>query len=219
MPITQSFNVDMIPQTVPVIVPVNQYDVGINRLVINLYRGSVKYYPSGNTSVLIQGIKPDKKGFQYQASIAGNVVTANLTEQMTACYGDVITQVVVKEANDTFITGTFVFILRVQRSALQEDTDISETELPDIIDAAESYALRAEQAANYAENCYWDARDAVAHYPYIDEDTHNWMVYDIDSEEWIDTGINATGDVSMRVQDSCLYITFDDTNSDINNNS
>lgn len=175
MSIVQEFNLDMIPQTVPVVIPVNQYDTGTGRLVIKLYRGLTPYSPSSAT-VKIQGTKPDKKGFEYPATISGNTVTANLTQQMTACYGDVRTQIVVTE--NTGETGTFVFLLRVQKSALEEDTDISETVLPDIIDAAEINAERAETASH--------------HYPYIGENNH-WYVYDVDLGNFVDTGVNAEG--------------------------
>lgn len=173
MAIVQEFNLDMIPQTVPVIIPVNQYDTGTGRLVIKLYNGLTPYSPA-NATVKIQGTKPDKKGFEYDATISGNTVTADLELQMTACYGDVRTQIIVTE--DTGETGTFVFILRVQQSALEEDTDISETALPDIIDAAERNAERAETAAS--------------HYPYIGENNH-WYVWDVVQENFVDTGVIA----------------------------
>lgn len=175
MAIVQEFNLDMIPQTVPVIIPVNQYDTGTGRLVIKLYKGLNQYSPT-NATVKIQGTKPDKRGFEYPATISGNTVTANLELQMTACYGDVRTQIVVTES--TGETGTFVFILRVQKSALEDDTDISETELPDIIDAAERNAERAEAAAQ--------------HYPYIGANNH-WYVWNVENEQYVDTGVNGEG--------------------------
>ena len=216
MAITQQFNLNMIPQTVPVVVPVNQYDTGTGRLIIKLYLGANTYSPSSAT-VKIQGTKPDKKGFQYDATISGNTVTADLKQQMTACYGDVRCQVVVTES--TGKTGTFVFILRVQQSALEDDTDTSDTDLPDIIDAAESYAERAEDAADSAEEWAYAAVEVVGYYPYIDSTTHHWMVYDIYNSQWVDTGINATGDVDISVSNSCLYFDFHDSDSSSNNNS
>ena len=191
MAITQEFNLDMIPQTVPVVVPVNQYDTGTGRLIIKLYKGLTPYSPT-NATVKIQGTKPDKKGFEYSASISGNTVTADLELQMTACFGDVRTQIVVTES--TGETGTFVFILRVQKSALEDDTDISETELPDIIDAAERNAERAEAAAQ--------------HYPYIGANNH-WYVYDVTQGNFVDTGIPATGqDGLMSYSISGEKVTF-----------
>ena len=129
--ITQEINLNMIPDSEPVIVRVNQYDEGEGRLVIHLYKDNVAYFPSIAT-VIIQGTKPDKKGFAYDATISGNTVTADLTQQMTACAGDVRTQIIVTESEGK--TGTFVFILKVQASALQLGTDMSETEIPAYLD-------------------------------------------------------------------------------------
>lgn len=217
MAITQQFNLNMIPQTIPVVVPVNQYDTGTGRLIIKLYYGANTYSPSSAT-VKIQGTKPDRKGFQYNATISGNTVTANLTEQMTACYGDVRCQVVVTES--TGKTGTFVFILRVQQSALQDDVDISETVLPEYISGAQTAAQEAAQSAQSAsnsartaENWAYSAAMVVGYYPYIDETTHHWMVYNIYENEWVDTGINATGDIDISVSNGCLYFDFHDGSS------
>lgn len=181
--ITQEINLNMIPDSEPVVMRVNQYDEGEGRLVIHLYKDNVAYSPSIAT-VIIQGTKPDKKGFAYDATISGNTVTADLTRQMTACAGNVRTQIIVTESEGK--TGTFVFILKVQESALRDDTDISETEIPAIIDAAGINADRAEAAAE-------DAEEWATHSPYIDPDTSHWWVWDGTQHEFVDTGISADG--------------------------
>ena len=134
--VTQEIKLNMIPDSEPVVVHVNQYDEGTGRLVIKLYKDNAAYAPEV-ASVIIQGTKPDKKGFAYNATISGNTVTADLTQQMTACAGDVRTQVIVTESSGK--TGTFVFILKVQASALQLGTDMSETEIPAYLDGVTSY--------------------------------------------------------------------------------
>ena len=182
--ITQEINLNMIPDSEPIIVRVNQYDTGTGRIIAHLYNGNISYTPASGATAIIQGTKPDKHGFSYNASISGNTVTANITEQMTAVAGDTRTQIVVTETSGK--TGTFVFILKVQESALEDDTDISDTELPAIIDLAESNADRAEAAADRAEA-------AVVHGPYIDDDTAHWWVWDGTQNEYVDTGISADG--------------------------
>ena len=142
--ITQEFKLNMIPESDPVVVHVNQCDQGIGRLIAHLYHKGNPYTPSEAT-VIIQGTKPDKHGFGYDASISGNTVTANLTEQMTAVPGSVRTQFVVTDGYG--VTGTFAFILEVQASALDADTDTSETEIPGIIDAARQSAMQAATSA------------------------------------------------------------------------
>lgn len=182
--ITQEINLNMIPDSEPVVVRVNQYDTGTGRIIAHLYNGSVSYTPASGASAIIQGTKPDKHGFSYDASLSGNTVTANVTEQMTAVAGDTRAQVVVTETGGK--TGTFVFILKVQASALADDTDISDTEIPAIIDAAGHNAERAEQAAE-------DAEEWASHSPYIDPDTSHWWVWDGTQHEFVDTGISADG--------------------------
>lgn len=159
MAIIQEFDLNMIPDSSPVSVYVDQYDKGSGRFKINLYNDSKKYTPSGAT-VKIQGTKPDKKGFSYSASISGNVVTANLTEQMTAVAGRVRVNVVVTEGNNR--TGTFVFWLEVQATGLADDVDISETVLPEYIDGAKKAAEEAKEVAEEAKKAAEEAKKAAA---------------------------------------------------------
>lgn len=181
--IQQEINLNMIPHSSPVIVRVDQYDTGTGRIVAHLYDGDTPYTPGAGATAKIQGTKPDKKGFEYNATISTNTVTADLEQQMSCVYGPVRCQFVVTEASGR--TGTFAFILSVQQSALEDDTDISETVLPDIIDAAEHNADRAEAAADRAEA-------ASLHYPYIGANK-NWYEWDPATEQYIDTGIKAEG--------------------------
>lgn len=131
--ITQEFDLNLIPNSDPVVVHVDQYDRGTGRLIISLFNGNEPYIPDG--TAVIQGSKPDGRGFEYPADLEDNVVTANLTEQMTAVAGEVRTQIVVTEASGR--TGTFAFTLAVQASALPSDTDMSASEYTVIQQAIE----------------------------------------------------------------------------------
>ena len=146
--ITQSFDLNLIPESSPVVVHCDQYDKGTGRLVISLYDENIAYSPSGTAK--IQGVKPDGKGFEYDASISGNVVTANLTEQMSAVAGRVRCQIVVTET--TGRTGSFAFILDVQPSALPLDTDISESDYQLIEHALEDCAQAVIDSQDNAED-------------------------------------------------------------------
>ena len=184
MSIIQTVNLNMIPDSEPIVIRVNQYDVGEGRIVANLFKGTAEYTPSEQATAVIQGTKADKHAFQYDATISGSTVTADLEFQMTACAGDTRCQFVIYEGDN--VTGTFAFILKVQESCLQDDADTSDTVLPDYIDAAATNAARAEEAAEAAEA--WSS-----HSPYIDDTTHNWMVWDNEQEEFVDSGVNAEG--------------------------
>lgn len=147
--ITQSINLNLIPGAVPPRVNVTQYDEGSRTIVANLYNGTSSFTPSAGTTAKVKGTKPDKHGFEYDATISGSTVEIDLTQQMSCVAGDVPCEVELTLGDEVLGTGTFV--LRVKASALADDTDISETELPDIIDAARSSAASAAASAEAAQ--------------------------------------------------------------------
>ena len=156
--IVQRFNLNIIPSQSPVIVHVNQYDTGVGRLVAALYEDNSPYAPTG--TAVIQGTKPDGKGFQYAASLNGNLVTANLTDQMSVVAGDVRAQIVVTE--ESGITGTFAFIMRVQRSALPSDADMSESDYQAIETLIEEVQEATQIAQEAIAETQENAEDAEA---------------------------------------------------------
>lgn len=205
MAIVQEMNLNMIPDSAPVIVRIDQYDTGAGRLVAHLYAGDKMYIPAEGSAATIQGTKPDMHGFAYNAVLEDSTVTADLTQQMSCIAGNTRCQFVVVEP--TGRTGTFAFILKIQESALADDTDISETEIPAIIDAAGKNAEKAEESAEKAEA-------AVEHYPYINMDNLHWMVWDADTETWIDTGVVAEGSgytpgLGIKIDQSTISVDSD----------
>ena len=182
--ITQAIKINLIPGAIPPRINVSQYDDESRTLSLALYNGTVAFTPGNGTTAQIQGTKPDGKGFQYDATITGSTVTATVTQQMAAVAGDVRCEIVIKDSTKTIATGNFILV--VEQAALGEDTDISETVLPAVIDAAERNAERAEAAAEIAEA-------ADLHPPYIG-DNDNWYVFDVSSEQYVDSGVDARGD-------------------------
>lgn len=161
MAIVQNFDLNLIPESEPVIVHVNQYDTGIGRLVVSLYDGDTPYSPTGTAA--IQGTKPDGKGFMYSATLSGNTVTADLKDQMSVVAGRVRCQIVVSETSG--ITGTFCFDLDVQASALPDDAEVSESDYPII----EELIHEAQTAAATAAAAEVNAEDSA-------EDSEAWAV-------------------------------------------
>lgn len=171
--IIQRFNLNLIPNQSPVIVHVNQYDTGTGRLIATLYEGNEPYSPNG--TAVIQGTKPDGHGFQYTATLDGNVVTADLTEQMSPVAGDVRAQIVVTESSG--VTGTFVFIMRVQPSALPSDTDMSESDyqyIEEAIREAQEAVQTAQEATETAQEAVERAQEAIAETQENAEDSEAW---------------------------------------------
>lgn len=208
MSITQTFHLNLIPEQGPTVVHCDQYDEGTGRLIIKLFEGDVEYTPSGTAT--IQGKKPDGHGFEYAATLVGNTVTADLTKQMTAVAGPVRCQVVVRESDDR--TGTFVFILQVQKSALPDDTEMSASDYQLIEQAfessedAEAWAVGERGGVpvgptdpTYHNNSHYWAQQAagVANLEDLDDVTittpsnNQVLTYDANSGDWINA--NAQG--------------------------
>lgn len=195
--ITQNFNLNLIPDSAPVVVHVDQYDVGEGRFVIKLMNGDTPYTPVGATAV-IQGMKPDGHGFIYAATISGNTVTADLVEQMSIVAGNVRCQLVITDADDR--TGTFVFIIAVQKSALPADSDMSTSDyqlVEDLIITAESINTNPPKIGVNG----------------------NWWIWDISTMAYVDSGVDASitvaiADITMLSPDAAPYVTNTGTNTD-----
>lgn len=152
---SQTFNLDLIPQGVPPIVHVSQYDKG-QTWEIHLFENGVVFPVPANTSAAVQGTKKDNTGFQFPAVITAgdNVVMFTLEQQMTVFSGDIDCELVLVNGNDQ--VATINFILSVEPTTLDDDTVISETQLPLIEQAAELGAV----INNYATQIHNDAETA-----------------------------------------------------------
>lgn len=175
--ITQTFDLNLIPDQDPVVVHVDQFDIGTGRLVFNLFDGDIPYNPPAASEAHIQGTKPDKKGFMYLVQISGNTITANLTQQMSAVAGRTVANIVVMESEDRI--GTFNFFIEVQRSALAPDVDLSESEiayLEELVEEAKAATDEAMESALEAEAYARGSRRGIDVGP-GDETYHNNSKY------------------------------------------
>ena len=145
-------NLDIIPRGVSPIINVSQYDVG-RTFKFLLFDGDLAYTIPSGAVVRVEGIKKDKTGFSYECEYSGNEVTVEVTRQMTVFSGEIKSElrIVYNEVN----IGTLNFILKVEDSPINDETEISETEIPAIIELAteqmEAAAESASQAASSAE--------------------------------------------------------------------
>ena len=156
----------------------SQYDEG-RQFQLAIFQGSASYDLTGKT-VTIEVGKNDGNGCAYGVSdlvntvpvvaVSGNIVTITTPIQMTACAGENMAELKIAASGNEI--GTLNFILLCEQSALSPDTPISDTEIPEIIDAA---------------------REASSHYPYIDPITKNWIAWDVVTGAWVDTGVRAEG--------------------------
>ena len=169
--ITQTHDLNLIPGSVPPVVNVTQYDKTARTLVFNLWDGETSFSVPSGAAVTIRGTKPDGNGFEYTATASGSAVSMNIQQQMATCAGSVRCEV--RITSGTQILGTADFILEVKPSALNENTPLSETELPLIEQAAEGAAkieanlsasnTAASNAAKSASAAAGSASDALAY--------------------------------------------------------
>ena len=146
--ITQTYALNLIPGGVPVRVPVSQYDAGSRDITFSLYCGNTLFSIPTGAVATCDGIKPDRKGFSYPATVSGHTVTVPVTQQMTAAAGEVECQIAIRK--DGQVLGSANFLLVVERAALPEDSDMSASEIASI-ETWKNQALAAAQAAAESE--------------------------------------------------------------------
>ena len=146
---SQTINLNLIPGGVAPVINVSQYDKG-QTWTFNIYSGSQSFSVPSGANVSVRGTKPDNNGFAYDCTYSGNVVTATEQQQMTAVAGKVAAEIVITK--NTEMIGSANFVINVEKAALDSDTPISETEIPAIIELAESQAEDAEAWAKGTKN-------------------------------------------------------------------
>lgn len=163
--ITQTYQIDLIPSGEPVVVHVSQYDNGGRTLAFELYNGGVAWeIPAGSTAT-ITGTKPDGTGFMYSMAVDGNTASLDIEQQMALLPGDVPAEIRISSGSG--IIGSANFIIRVEKAALDEETAISETDIPvfeQLVQQAQTAATNAQTAeteAGNAADAAEDARDAA----------------------------------------------------------
>lgn len=147
----QELDLQYAPIGVNPVVHVSQFDVG-RQFRLKIYDGSTAYSMPSGTTARIDGLKPDKHGFSYTdaVSVSGNIVTVTTKQQMTIVSGTVICEIRFINGGNTI--GTLNFKLEVEPSPISDDTDVSETDIPVLIDLAQSYVAESEAWARGTKN-------------------------------------------------------------------
>ena len=133
--INQNYKLNLIPFGVPVIVKASQYDKESRTINFTIYNGNVLFEIPSGSDVVVLGTKKDNTGFEYACSYDGSTVSFDIKDQMTVLPGEY--QAEIRISNNGEILGTANFSFFIERSALTDDTIISETELPLIEEAIE----------------------------------------------------------------------------------
>lgn len=159
----QISNLQYAPDGVSPVIHVSQFDSG-RQFKFKIYDGSTPYSMPSGTTARIDGIKPDGHGFSYtdKVSISGNTATITTTEQMTVIAGTVKCELRFLKGYDNI--GTVNFVMEVEESPINGDIDLSETEIPAIVDLATSHMLEAEAwARGTKDNVPVTSSDAQHH--------------------------------------------------------
>lgn len=157
MALTNTYCLKMTPSQFgqsSVAVNCSQYDSLFRVIQFNLYNGTNEFSIPDNCVVTIRGTKKDLTGFEYQCEYEGNVVTFPIQNQVTVLPGKVPAEIRVTSGNE--IIGSWNFVFLVEESPLDENTIISETDLP-LLESALEAAAQAESFKNLAEQSATDA--------------------------------------------------------------
>ncbi len=162
--ITTTYDLNLSPGGVPLIIPISQYDAASRILVFNLYSSDGVVSLASGAVAEVRGTKPDGNGFSYAATLSGTTVTVTVTEQMAAAAGRVICEIVLYKgtpptnetpaSSDYKQLATANFILAVERAALDKDTLPSTSEirqLVNVIDRSSQIITAAAQANAFRE--------------------------------------------------------------------
>lgn len=169
MALTNTYCLKMTPSQFgqsSVVVNCSQYDSLFRVIQFNLYNGTNEFSIPDNCVVTIRGTKKDLTGFEYQCEYEGNVVTFPIQNQVTVLPGKVPAEIRVTSGNE--IIGSWNFVFLVEESPLDENTIISETDLPllesalEAADQAESFKNLAEQSATDASTSASEASDSAS---------------------------------------------------------
>lgn len=171
----QQVKLNIIPGQVSPRIHVSQYDVG-RQFAFELCEDLVSFsIPSGST-VTIQGTKEDRHAFSYGTgdgvvSVSGSTVTITTTYQMTVCAG--ITECELKIVTSSYEIYTCNFVIEVEESALPDDGELSESDIPLLkkaIDAGDN-AEEALKNANAALEAATDAKSKADDFANTYDDT------------------------------------------------
>lgn len=134
----------------------SQYDNALREIVFTIYDGENLADLTGLTAT-VEGTKPDKYGYSYDATIntTNSTVTVTLVTQMTCVAG--ISHVEIVLYSGSYRVGTANFLLMVEEAGLSDDTIVSDSVIPGIhnidvlVGYAQTYADNAEASALEAE--------------------------------------------------------------------
>ena len=123
----RTFSLDMIPGGAQTAVACNQFEAG-DTWVFSLYYDGGRYSIPEDAEVSITGTKPDGAAYKIAGTVTDNAVVIEVTEQMTACAGRSISEILVESETDGTVLYSANFPLLIEPAAVQGD--LSPSEIP-----------------------------------------------------------------------------------------
>ena len=193
---------------------VSQTDKTWRKLKFLLHaRGSEFTIPSG-TVALVNGKKADGKGFSYEGTVdtESAAVTIGMQEQMSACPGPVIMEVMLQNGSE--IIGSANFIMMVEPGPLN-DAVISDSDMQAVMEAvaniaqalaaAQTATEKAAAASSSASAAAGSASDALAYKNQAKE-------YRDEAEQFRDDAAGYAGAASysfyVKAADGIMYMRY-----------
>lgn len=146
---TQSVILNLIPSGVNPVVHLSQYDQEDDgALLFNIYDGNVLADLTGCTAT-IEGTKPDGTFYMYPCTVYSTYLTSAVNFQMTSIAGSYPAEVRINRGAEN--VGTINLTMMVEPAGVGR-VDVSDTEIPSLLDDIETSVDEAEYWAHVAEH-------------------------------------------------------------------
>lgn len=157
-----AFKVNLIPNREFTVIHLNQYEYGVgNTRTVAIYNGDIPFDIPSGSDITIEGVKPDGNAFAYDEGITfeDNEVTFELQDQMTVLAGQFPVEIVIRNSQGRWSTKNLIF--DVEAGPVNENTPISDEDIPAYIELAQRNANRAVSAAETATSAATTATNAA----------------------------------------------------------
>ena len=202
---TQSVILNLIPSGVNPVVHLSQYDQEDDgALLFNIYDGNVSADLTGCTAT-IEGTKPDGTFYMYPCTVYNTYLTSAVEFQMTSIAGSYPAEVRIDRGAENI--GTINITMMVEPAGVGR-VNVSDTEIPNLLDDIETSVDEAEYWAHVAEQAVtgvasWNGRTGAVVPEAGDYDAHQ-IVYTSGQTasnvgEQLDTLISGMMSGSVRV--------------------
>lgn len=154
-------NIDVAPCGVPPVISVSQYDTDFT-ITFSLYSSDGNLTVESDTTASVSGTKPDKNGYNANASINVSAKTVKVTgaAQMTAVPGRAVFELTLFKSSKRLSTSNF--ILDIEPAALDADTVVSSSVINRFVTLENTISGYAETATTSASSASASAASAAS---------------------------------------------------------